>query len=126
MKGLVPIFFLFSPHWQKMPKLPDFVKKYPINPDLIIKSAIYLDRMELHNSANGIKSNNPKGGWYWSSSLLLSFFSSLAVDAIAFNAICSIPFLNRCSVPFKCSKAMSSAALKNEITTRLAVAMFSS
>ena len=82
--------------------------------------------MELHNSDKGMKSNNPKGGWYWSSSLLLSFFSSLAVDAIAFNAICSIPFLNRCSVPFKCSKAMSSAALKNEITTRLAVAMFSS
>ena len=71
--------------------------------------------MELHNSAKGIKSNNPKGGWYWSSSLLLSFFSSLAVDAIAFNAICSIPFLNRCSVPFKCSKAMSRAALKSEI-----------
>ena len=87
---------------------------------------IYLERIELHNSAKGMKSNNPKGGWYWSSSLLLSFFSSLAVDAIAFNAICSIPFLNRCSVPFKCSKAMSSAALKNEITTRLAVAMFSS
>ena len=75
----------------------------------------YLDRMELHNSAKGMKSNNPKGGWYWSSSLLLSFFSSLAVDAMAFNAICSIPFLNRCSVPLKCSKAMSSAALKNEI-----------
>ena len=67
--------------------------------------------MELHNSAKGMKSNNPKGGWYWSSSLLLSFFSSLAVDAMAFNAICSIPFLNRCSVPLKCSKAMKYKSL---------------